>query len=320
MDPKQQRKRIAEETVLILSDHSYFTPTKNRIDLYETMQFSLEGTILYGRGDYTGVLKESLMDKNHNTVFQFEAKNTLDCVKDMLVEHPEEDIVALNFASAKNPGGGFLKGSQAQEESIARASAIYTCLTQDRVAPFYKENHEDRTCLYTHNIIYSPKVSVFRDSNEELLENPYLCSFITSPAVNAGHALDRVGAERVRSTMIERIDRVLAVAVANGHRVIVLGAWGCGVFRNSVEDVAKYFRNYLAKPDSKYRTSFSHVYFAIPDQDKLIQFQQAFESNAPTKTIPIQSDTNMSNKKRAQQANNGRKNQRLQKEYRSNNN
>src|SRR5690349_4762790 len=38
------------------------------------------------------------------------------------------DVAALVFASARRPGGGFLTGAQAQEESVARSSALYPCL------------------------------------------------------------------------------------------------------------------------------------------------------------------------------------------------
>jgi len=242
------------------------------------------------------------------------------------VEHPEEDVVALNFASAKNPGGGFLKGSQAQEESLARASAIYSCLHQDRVEIFYKENSQDKTCLYTHNIIYSPKVPVFKDDNDVLLDEPYCCSFITAPAVNASHAVERVGVDRVRTTMLERIDRVLGIVAGQGHKVVVLGAWGCGVFGNTVQEVAKYFRDYLNVTDAKYKNTFSHIFFAIPDQRKLVDLQKYFESQdqyteAVARKLPPRDNNRKNNDDRRNYNNNNeRKKKRLEKETHVNKN
>src|SRR5207253_5281746 len=93
-------------------------------------------------------------------------------------------VIALNFASAKNPGGGFLAGSQAQEESLARSSALYACLEPQR--EFYEHNRALRSALYSDHILFSPGVPVFRDDAGRLLDEPYLVSFITAPAVNAG--------------------------------------------------------------------------------------------------------------------------------------
>jgi len=67
----------------------------------------------------------------------------------------------LNFASAKNPGGGFLGGGSAQEESLARSSGLFPCINQ--MQQMYETNRAYRSCLYTDHMIYSPRVPVFRD-------------------------------------------------------------------------------------------------------------------------------------------------------------
>ena len=92
--------------------------------------------------------------------------------------------LCLNFASAKNPGGGLLSGSQTQEESLARSSGLYATLLP--MTELYAYNRHLGTSLYSDYMIYSPDVPVFRSDSGLLLEVPYLASFITAPAVNAG--------------------------------------------------------------------------------------------------------------------------------------
>ena len=59
-----------------------------------------------------------------------------------------------------------------------------------------------------------------------------------------------------------RAERVLAVAAAHGHRKLVLGAWGCGVFRNDPAVVAEAFAGQLARAQGH----FDQVVFAVLDQ------------------------------------------------------
>ncbi|OMF97169.1 TIGR02452 family protein [Paenibacillus sp. FSL R7-0273] len=185
-------------------------------------------------------------------------------------------IVCLNFASAKNPGGGFLGGSQAQEESLARASALYPSISQ--MKEMYDYNRGRRTCLYSHYMIHSPGVPVFRDSRDLLLEEPYTVSMITAPAVNAGVVRERDPQEAplIAGVMLERIRYILAVAAEQGHRTIVLGAFGCGVFRNDPAEVAGFFRQVLAEED--YQALFDSIVFAVldrsPGQATLNAFRQ----------------------------------------------
>lgn len=166
----------------------------------------------------------------------------------------------LNFASAKNPGGGFLGGAIAQEEVLARSSALHACLEGRAM---YAHHRAQRSPLYTSWVIHSPNVPVFRTDGGELLEEPYLASFLTAAAVNAGVARERGTdvAGAIAGAMRERTARVLAVAEAMGERALVLGAWGCGVFRNDPEMVAGHFDEVLAEM----RGAFDVVVFAVLD-------------------------------------------------------
>src|SRR6202012_1418760 len=93
-------------------------------------------------------------------------------------------IAALNFASARNAGGGYLGGARAQEEDLCRVSALYTTL---REAPdYYAAHRASKDPAYSHRVVYSPEVPVYRDARYGLLEEPYRVSFLTSPAPNTG--------------------------------------------------------------------------------------------------------------------------------------
>jgi len=310
---KSRRQTISVETVEIVQSGSYIAPTGETIDLAQDLDYAQQQSILYKPNDFSRTLTPPQL---HNTQFSFLRVTTLQGAKQTLEQDPELDLAVLNFASAKNPGGGFLKGSQAQEESLARCTGIYHCINNPRMRAFYEANMKDHTCLYTHHIIYSPKVPVFRDDDLRLISKPFKCSFISAPAVNAGHASGRVGAPKVAAVMRERIDRILGVAAQNGHHAILLGAWGCGVFKNEVADVAHMFRLYLNSPDAKYRNTFSRVIFAIPDAT-CGAFEKYFTEekgstqgrNSQPQPNPTQSDTPG---KRTN--NNNRKTARLKKE------
>jgi uncharacterized protein (TIGR02452 family) len=184
-------------------------------------------------------------------------------------------VAVLNFASARNPGGGFLGGSQAQEESLARSSGLYTCLTQFKEMYSFNARPES-TGLYSDHLIYSPAVPVLRADNGQWLPQPQLLDIITAPAVNAG-ALARNSPEllpQLVPTMRQRLRLVLAVAARHGVEALVLGAWGCGVFGNEPGQVAELFAEVLAEPGVRAR--FRHLDFAIFDPKPPHSVLQAF--------------------------------------------
>jgi len=176
----------------------------------------------------------------------------------------DHDAVVLNFASARNPGGGFLGGARAQEEELCRCSGLYRALLTQ---PAYYEHHRrERTLLYSDRLIHSPGVPFFRLATKEpFLDEPIVVGVITAPAPNAGaiHRNRPEEASAIEPTFERRWANILAVAEAHGHRTVILGAWGCGAFRNDPEPVARTAKRVL---ESGRFGGFERVVFAIPDR------------------------------------------------------
>jgi uncharacterized protein (TIGR02452 family) len=229
------------------------------------------GTLLYRPDDYDRLDRPAT--QKGSFAIEVTAETTAEAARRLVVPEGGARIVALNFASAKNPGGGFLGGAKAQEEDLARCSALYKCqLTQPE---YYQANRAQSSMLYTDHLIYAPEVPFFRDDGLELLPEPFTVSIITSPAPNAGEARQRGEGSRVLATLERRAKHVLGVAAHHGHETVVLGAWGCGVFRNDPREVAGVFARLLATPP--FVGSFARVVFAIYDRSRTKETLRAFE-------------------------------------------
>lgn len=272
MSSRKGRAQTARETLEILETGSYQSPNGHTVDISESFAQAIEQSQLYAPQQYPEVF--SLRDVCRETKpcrgpTQFEVVNstTLAACRRLVEEEHREDVLCLNFASAKNPGGGFLNGSQAQEESLARASGLYGCINP--LQTMYETNKRYRSCLYTDHMIYSPQVPVFRDDEDMLLETPWRVSILTAPAVNAGAVRknEPENTSRIQETMIRRIEKLLSIAVVHGHCTLVLGAWGCGVFQNNPSQVAEWFQYHLLENET-FRNAFSRVVFAVLDRGK----------------------------------------------------
>jgi uncharacterized protein (TIGR02452 family) len=79
----------------------------------------------------------------------------------------------------------------------------------------------------------------------------------------------------VKAVLESRAEKVLAVAAAHGHRCLVLGAWGCGVFRNDPRDVANAFS--LALASERLCGAFERVVFPIWERNPARPTRRAFE-------------------------------------------
>lgn len=171
-----------------------------------------------------------------------------------------KQVCLLNFASATNPGGGVVNGSSAQEECICRCTTLYPCLNADAMwNVFYRPHRKAGNPLYNNDCIYTPNVCVFKsdiDFPESMLRDAWWnVNILTSPnlrerpsnAMNpcAGNVAVKIMEAELEKLLTSRVRRIFEIAVANGNEVLILGAFGCGAFKNPPEVVAKVFNKVM---------------------------------------------------------------------------
>ncbi len=263
----------AKETVAICEAGFYVAPSGKKVEIADSLEKAMAGTTLHS--PETEPLPEAV-GRLSSAAITVTNETTVSALARLARTAGDQHIGCLNFASAKNPGGGFLTGAQAQEEALARSSGLYQCLLQ---APqYYERNRANRSTIYLDMLIYSPLVPFFRGDEGVLLEEPIFASVITAPAPNAGAVAQNepVNLTRIEEVLKRRADLVLTVA--QNHKIddFVLGAWGCEVFRNDPGMVARIFAD-LLKASGKFANVFSQVIFAVYDRTPDVATYEAFE-------------------------------------------
>ena len=189
-----------------------------------------------------------------------------------------DNLGVLNFASARNPGGGWLTGAKAQEESLCLCSALYESLMTGVGQQYYTENFKHTLPDYTDNMIYSPKVPFFKDGDYKNVDY-VLADVITCPAINRGAILKRVdmrkGVKESDNDMKNRMFKILLEFKERGCKTLVLGAFGCGVFDNDSNVIAKNWIDLINL--EVFENSFDKIVFAVFDRPPKMSCYSAFE-------------------------------------------
>lgn len=237
---KQARKEQAEKHTLEM--------VKNYSDLImvcaiesQVYTISFDPKILY-KGPDSNNTEFSLIDK--------------DSVASIIERPLNERVAVLNFASYKNPGGKFIEGSSAQEESLCHASFLYNVLASCSVYYEWNNKHKNRG-LYENRAIYSPDILFQKDKDKRD------CDVITCAAPNITPSRKYnwgVSDEENTEVLKSRIKFVLDIAADQKVETLILGAFGCGVFGQDAEEVANIFMDYLTTTHKM----FKKVIFAIP--------------------------------------------------------
>ena len=247
----RSRVAIAKSTLEACDAGFYTSVAGERVDIAVAVEAAKSGTLFYELGD---ALDSSL--PRATTAIEVTGESTIEAMI-RLAAKPGH-LACLNFASARNPGGGFLGGAQAQEESLARSSALYPCqLTHEE---HYQRNRRQKSLLYLDLALWSPLVPFFRDDDGAWLAAPVLASVITCAAPNAGALGRGTSVDEIEATLQRRGRFVLAIARHHAVETLVLGAWGAGVFRNDPVMVARIFKQLLA---GDFADVFTRVVFAV---------------------------------------------------------
>ena len=230
---KEERAKIAEEH------------TKKMASKYANeMHNSYQHTVVYSNGSqFSG-------DCNTGTP----AITLVDMTSEMAVKHYHDGKTAvLNFASYKNPGGGFLAGSSAQEESLCHVSTLYNVLVQCN--SYYEWNRQHlNNAMYTNRALYSPNI-VFEYNNETVIADVITCA---SPNWSAANRYHRVSASDNNESLSSRIAFIKAIAEMQHVNTLILGAFGAGVFGQDAEKVASIMKETFSN------TTISHIVYAVP--------------------------------------------------------
>ena len=176
----------------------------------------------------------------------------------------------LNMASRRNPGGGVTTGAGAQEETLFRRTNLFRSLYL--FAPYagqygIKRSHYQYPLDRNFGGVYTPDAIYFRESEQKgyaLLEKPVSLSFITVAGMNRPDLTDDGFIAPYHVEPIKnKIRTIFRIGLVHGHDSLVLGALGCGAFRNPPRHVARLFHEMMDEPE--FKDKYRCIVFAILD-------------------------------------------------------
>lgn len=226
-------------------------------------------------------------------------ERSLEAVRRMRRLYPQSRIAVLQFASGTNPGGGVIRGGVGQEEDLCRCSTLYPCIQAKRVRKHFYDRHRRRMDFrYTDTCLYLPGIIGIREEVPDGALLPegdwYTFDVITCAppnmrmhqwkeehgADNMGmrkteetYSMEKDGTDRGEERLIEqRVRRIIQTAIRNGVDILVLGAFGCGMYGNSPEVVAKAFKKALNECKHPFRAFIFAIYSDVGESDNYNAF------------------------------------------------
>jgi len=202
---------------------------------------------------------------------------------EMLPEQDRKDrILVLNLANGEHPGGGVRRGAKAQEEDLCRKSSLLLSLESRKASPYYEYNRSLQSLFGSDAVMIHPQVEIIKDENGELLDDTVIVAVLTCAAPILRYGMQGMSQAQYESLMLGRINGMLKTAAYFGYRRLVLGAFGCGAFRNDARVVSDLFYKALKEFDydgMKENDMFRRIDFAVMDHSEDLYNFKEFSRN-----------------------------------------
>ncbi len=175
-------------------------------------------------------------------------------------------ILVLNLANPVNPGGGVRRGAKAQEEDLCRKSSLLVSLECMKAKAYYDYNRSLNTYMGSDSVMIHPQVEIIKDENGELLPETVIVAVMTCAAPMLRNGMEGLSQKQYENLLYRRITGMLKVAAYLGYRHLVLGAFGCGAFRNDARVVSDLFYKALKEfnfDGMREKDMFRRIDFAV---------------------------------------------------------
>ena len=204
-----------------------------------------------------------------------------------LTKEQGECFGVLNMANAYVPGGAYVEGAVAQEENMYRRTDCHYYIGPeefDEESDAYRPAmtrllcaQEGRVYLDTTN----PRICIrgAEDRTRADLGYPWLPADEVFPfyELRASAQDLRNGSAFCVDDARRRVAAQLDTLSEQGVRHVVLGAFGCGAFRNPTEQVAQLYKEEIAARESHFEVIAFAIFSAGYGPDNFTPFSAAFD-------------------------------------------
>ena len=251
---RAMRMRVFEETVQIVQQGYYTTKQGERFEFPCQKNIFGKRPLIESKFYDSEIAELHAIETTNKTTITVE---NIDClVAAQNIQNKGYNVAVLNMASRRIPGGGVINGAGAQEENLFRRSNLFQSMYQ--FSPFarkycIKPSSNQDPLDRNYGGVYTKNATVFRASEKDgydLLSNPFTMSFISVAGINRPE-LTPYGmiADKLVNPIKNKIRTIFRIGIENGHDALVLGALGCGAFRNPPKHIAKLFHEVIDEPE-----------------------------------------------------------------------